>query len=104
MADSTPPDLPATLELDVQKLHGLPSEQQELFLLTFPAALVRFVDSLDGDGASAHQIHIKKKIFQIINLGHPAPTRVIRNNLRRCFAGIFRKGNRKLLFESINEL
>lgn len=104
MADSAPPDLPATLELDVQKLHGLPSEQQELFLLTYTADLVRFVDTLDGDGASAHQTHFKKKIFQIINLGHPTPTRVIRQNIARSLAVIFQKGNRKLLFETINEL
>jgi hypothetical protein len=108
MAESAPQDAtaspPSTLELDVQKLHSLPSEQQELFSLTFTADLVRFVDSLDADGASAHQIHIKKTLFQIINLGHPAPTRVIRNNIGRCFAGIFSKGNRKLLFESINDL
>jgi HEAT repeat-containing protein 5 len=103
-SQNSPTALPSTLELDVQKLHSLPSEQQELFLLTFTADLVRFVDSLDGDGASAHQIHVKKTLFQIINLGHPAPTRIIRNNIGRCFAGIFKKGNRKLLFESINEL
>jgi HEAT repeat-containing protein 5 len=108
MSDPPPPEpstgFPAELELDVQKLHTLPSEQQELFLLTFTADLTRFVDSLDGDGASAHQIHIRKTLFDIINLGHPAPTRTIRNNIGRCFAGIFGKGNRKLLFESINEL
>lgn len=92
------------LELDVPKLHTLPSEQQDLYLLTFTADLARHVAGLDADGASAHQIFIKKELFQIINLSSPAPTRVIRNNLGRCFAGIFGKGDRKLLFESINEL
>jgi hypothetical protein len=95
---------PSALELDVQKLHALPSEQQDLLLLTFTANLVRFVDALDADGASAHQIHVKKSLFTIISLGHPSPTRIVRGNLGRCFAGIFGKGNRKLLFESINEL
>ncbi|PSN70656.1 ARM repeat-containing protein [Corynespora cassiicola Philippines] len=78
-------------ELDIQKLHALPSEQQDLYLLTFTADLAR-------------HIYIKKELFQIINLASPAPTRVIRNNLGRAFAGIFGKGDRKLLFESINEL
>ncbi|KAF2878530.1 armadillo-type protein [Massariosphaeria phaeospora] len=91
-------------ELDVKKLHALPSEQQDLYLLTFTADLARHVALLDADGASAHQIYIKKELFQIINLASPAPTRVIRNNLGRTFAGIFGKGDRKLLFESINEL
>lgn len=91
-------------ELDVKKLHALPSEQQELYLLTFTSDLARHVASLDADGASAHQIYIKKELFQVINLPSPPPTRVIRNNLGRTFAGIFGKGDRKLLFESINEL
>lgn len=91
-------------ELDIKKLHALPSEQQELYLLTFSSDLARHVASLDADGASAHQIYIKKELFQIINLASPPPTRVIRNNLGRAFSGIFGKGDRKLLFESINEL
>ncbi|KAF1946540.1 HEAT repeat protein-like protein [Clathrospora elynae] len=96
-------DGPSNPELDIKKLHALPSEQQDLYLLTFTSDLARHVASLDSDGASAHQIYIKKEIFQIINLASPAPTRVIRNNLGRAIAGIFEKGDRKLLFESINE-
>ncbi|KAF3041566.1 hypothetical protein E8E12_007909 [Didymella heteroderae] len=94
---------PSNPELDVKKLHALPTEQQDLYLLTFTSDLARHVDSLDADGASAHQIYIKKELFQVINLASPAPTRVIRHNLGRAFAGIFGKGDRKLLFESINE-
>lgn len=91
-------------ELDIKKLHALPSEQQDLFLLTFTAELARFVATLDADGASAHQIYVKKELFKIVNLSSPASSRVVRNNLGRCLAGIFGKGDRKLLFESINEL
>ncbi|KAF2025000.1 HEAT repeat protein-like protein [Setomelanomma holmii] len=94
---------PTNPELDVKKLHALPSEQQDLYLLTFTSDLARHVAALDADGASAHQIYIKKEVFQIINLSSPAPTRVIRNNLGRAIAGIFEKGDRKLLFESIND-
>ncbi len=94
----SPPDL------DVQKLHSLPTEQQELFLLTFTADLVRFVDSLDAEGATVHQLPLKRTLFNIVGLGKPSPTRVVRNNIGRCYAGIFEKGSRKLLFESINEL
>lgn len=91
-------------ELDVQKLHSLPSEQQDLYLLTFTSDLTRHVASLDTDGASAHQVYVKKEVFKIINLSSPVATRVIRNNLGQCLAGIFSKGDRKLLFESVNEL
>ncbi|KAF2454512.1 HEAT repeat protein-like protein [Lineolata rhizophorae] len=91
-------------ELDVPKLHSLPSEQQDLYLLTFSADLARHVDSLDRDGASAHQIYVKKQVFQILGLSNPLPTRAIRNNLGRSLSGILGKGDRKLLFETINEL
>ncbi|KAI9772863.1 MAG: hypothetical protein M1840_008745 [Geoglossum simile] len=90
-------------ELDITKLQSLPPEQQELYILTFTSDLARHVSSLDADGASAHQIYLRKELFQIISLPSP-PTRVIRNNIGKCFAGIFRKGDRKLLFDSINEL
>ncbi|KAI6954707.1 HEAT repeat protein-like protein, partial [Hortaea werneckii] len=94
----------AGFELDVSKLHALPSEQQSLYLLTYTADLVRHVQALDADGASAEQLPLKRELFQVIGLSSPPPTRVIRDNLGRCFAGIFSKGNRKLLYDSINEL
>jgi hypothetical protein len=101
---STSVAAPRDPELDVQKLHSLPSEQQDLYLLTFTSDLTRHVASLDADGASAHQVYIKKEVFKVINLSSPTATRVIRNNLGQCLAGIFSKGDRKLLFESVNEL
>ncbi|KAL0262688.1 hypothetical protein SLS55_001658 [Diplodia seriata] len=106
---AAPPPVPSSghetnPDLDVTKLHALPSEQQELYLLTFTANLARHSASLDADGASAHQIYIKKEAFKVINLSSPAPTRVIRSNVGRALADVFAKGDRKLLFESINEL
>jgi HEAT repeat-containing protein 5 len=91
-------------ELDITKLHSLASEQQDLYLLTFTSELARHVSLLDSDGASAQQIYVKKELFKVINLSTPAATRVIRNNLGRTFGDLFGKGDRKLLFESINEL
>jgi hypothetical protein len=102
--DAPPPVADSTLQLDIAKLHGLPSEQQDLYLLTFTSDLSRYATSLDEDGASAHQVWIKKELLQIVDLPAPAPTRVIRNNLASTFTSLFTKGNRKLLYESINEL
>jgi hypothetical protein len=100
------PPLPAssTPELDVSKLQALPSEQQDLYLLTFVTTLTKHVQNLDADGCTAQQFYLKKELLQILNLPAPAPTRVIRNSIGRCFAHIFGKGDRKLLFETINEL
>ncbi|KAG9824621.1 HEAT repeat protein-like protein, partial [Aureobasidium melanogenum] len=102
--NAPPPVADSTLQLDIAKLHALPSEQQDLYLLTFTSDLSRHASSLDEDGASANQVWIKKELLQIVDLASPAPTRVIRNNLANTFASLFTKGNRKLLYESINDL
>ncbi|KAM0507264.1 hypothetical protein ACHAP8_000891 [Fusarium lateritium] len=91
-------------ELDLPKLQSLPAEQQDLFLLTFVSSLTKHVLSLEADDCTAQQFYLKKEIFQIINLSSPHPSRVIRNNLGKCLAHIFGIGDRKLLFETINDL
>ncbi|KAK3938379.1 ARM repeat-containing protein [Diplogelasinospora grovesii] len=91
-------------ELDLSKLQGLPAEQQELFLLNFVSVLSKHVLVLPADDCTAQQFYLKKEIFKILNLAAPPPSRVIRNTLGRCLAHIFGKGDRKLLFETINEL
>ncbi|CAG9937851.1 unnamed protein product [Clonostachys rosea f. rosea IK726] len=90
-------------DFDLRKISSLPSEQQELFLLTAVSKLTKHVLSLDADGCTAQQLFIKRDVFQVIS-SSPAPSRVIRNNLGRCLAHVFGIGDRKLLFESINEL
>ncbi|KAK4165348.1 armadillo-type protein [Cladorrhinum sp. PSN259] len=91
-------------ELDITKLQGLPSEQQELLLLNFVSTLSKHVLALDPDDCTAQQVYLKKEIFKIITLASPSPSRVIRNTLGKCLAHIFGKGDRKLLFETVNEL
>ncbi|EME47591.1 hypothetical protein DOTSEDRAFT_41967 [Dothistroma septosporum NZE10] len=91
-------------ELDVTKLISLPSEQQGLYLLTFTANLAKHVEDITNDEVSAEQVALKNELLQIINIASPAPTRVIRRNVGRCFHGILTKGSRKILYESINEL
>lgn len=93
-----------TPELDLAKLQALPPEQQDLFLLSFVSDLTRHVLALAPDDCTAQQFYLKREIFQIINLASPQPSRVVRNNIGRCLAHIFARGDRKLLFETINEL
>lgn len=103
-----PPDSTSTgvsqHKLDIQKLHSLPSEQQDLYLFTFISELEGHISSLDHDGVCSEQLALKEELFQIVDLSAPAPTRVIRNNLGRCFAHILDKGDRKPLYESVNRL
>ncbi|KAI9904950.1 hypothetical protein N3K66_001479 [Trichothecium roseum] len=94
----------ANPELDVAKLKSLPAEQHELYILTFVSSLSKHVLALPADDCTSQQLYLKKEIFQIINLASPAPSRVIRHDLGQCLAHVLGKGDRKLLFETINDL
>jgi hypothetical protein len=94
----------ADIQLDIQKLHSLPSEQQDLYLFTFVKNLETYTNSLDLESLKTQQAPIQREILQIIALPTPSPTRVIRNSLGRCFSRIFGTGDRRLLFETITLL
>ena len=96
--------LPLKVRLDVPKLHSLPSEQQDLYLFTFTVELESYADLLDYESLCVQQTDLAKEAFQIINLSSPIPSKAIRNNLGRCYGTILGKGNRKSLFESVNQL
>ncbi|KAB8075455.1 armadillo-type protein [Aspergillus leporis] len=91
-------------ELDITKLHALPSEQQDLYLLTFTSDLVQHISGLEKPQVSAQQKFLKKELFKILTLSSPTITRVVRNNLGRCFGAIFSKGDRGILFETVTDL
>ncbi|KAK8849177.1 Pof6 interactor protein 1 [Apiospora arundinis] len=93
-----------TPELDLPKLQSLPAEQQDLFLLTFISTLRAHVLQLPPDDCTAQQFYLKKEVFQILNLTTPPPSRVVRNNVGPILAHIFEHGDRKLLFETVNDL
>ncbi|OJJ43820.1 hypothetical protein ASPZODRAFT_19122 [Penicilliopsis zonata CBS 506.65] len=99
-----PSDSAARAELDIAKLHALPSEQQDLYLLSFTSDLVQYVSSLDPAQISAQQKFLKSELFKVITLSSPTTTRVLRNNLGRCFGAIFGKGDRLILYDTITEL
>lgn len=106
-SESAPASIPpenAVPELDIPKLHDLPSEQQDLYLLTFTSDLVQYISGLDAAQVSAKQKSLKKELFKILTLSSPTLTRVLRNNLGRCFGAILAKGDRGILFETIADL
>ena len=103
-ADQEKEILAAKFRLDIPKLHSLPSEQQDLYLFTFSVDLESYVSSLEYDSLCTLQTALTKEILQVISLSSPAPSKAIRNSLGRCYACILGKGNRKALFESVNQL
>ncbi|KIW96914.1 uncharacterized protein Z519_02305 [Cladophialophora bantiana CBS 173.52] len=113
MATSSPAPAPqsapaangtSTLELDVSKLHALPTEQQDLYLLTFVSDFQRYVEQLSVESLPSYQASIKKEVIKIVGLGAPVPSRVVRNGLGRILADAFGRGSRSLLYETINDL
>lgn len=102
-AASTTNDALPRAELDITKLHALPSEQQDLYLLTFTSELVQHVSGLEAAQVSSQQKFLKKELFKVLTLSSPTITRVIRNNLGRCFGTILGKGDRGILFETVTE-
>ncbi|KAL4927470.1 AP-1 complex accessory protein LAA1 [Aspergillus undulatus] len=102
--NNTSNDATSRAELDITKLHALPSEQQDLYLLTFTSDLVSHISGLDKLQVCAEQKFLKQELFKVLTLTSPAITRVIRNNLGLCFGGIFSKGDRGIIFETVTEL
>lgn len=96
--------LPPKVRLDLPKVHSLPSEQQQIYLFTFTVELESYATSLDYEVLCIQQSELTKELLQIINLSSPLPSKAVRNNLGRCYAIILGKGNRKTLFESVNQL
>ena len=96
--------LSSRFQLDIKKLHSLPSEQQDLYLFTFVTDLERHAKKLDHDGVCAAQASMNRELFQVIDLASPQPTRVIRNNIGRCFKYILAKGDRKFIYETVSHL
>ncbi len=91
-------------ELDVPKLHALPSEQQDLFLLTFVSDFRQAVHKLSPEALPARQTVIKKEVIKVVGLASPTPSRPVRICVAKALADSFGRGSRSLLYETINEL
>lgn len=91
-------------EIDVARLHSLPSEQQDLHLLNFVSELIGHIRKLDAQTLDGQQPAIKKQLVVLLNLSSPIPSRPIRNTLGLIYAETFGPCSRTLLSEAISEL
>lgn len=94
----------AEFVLDLDKLHSLGSEQQEIYLFNYLTTLEEHLSSLEIPQLNAHQQEFKKQLFKALWLASPAPTRAIRNTLGRCLSLLLSRGDRKILFQTITDL
>lgn len=92
------------IDLNVEKLHSLPSEQQDLYLFTFAVDLVQTIESLNYEDLCTQQEDLNAHLFEILGLASPKPSKAVRAQLARGYAYILGKGNRRTLFETVNKL
>ncbi|KAK9481333.1 armadillo-type protein [Lipomyces japonicus] len=95
------PVLPS--EFDASRLQSLSADKQHVFIFSWLSDLYRFLESLDNDGASAHQMFVKNELAKLIPLSTTLLTRPIRVLTGKCYYEIFSKGDRKTLFDVIND-
>lgn len=104
-SDCDPPRIDSpSVSLDVEKLHSLPSEQQDLYLFTFSVELEAHTRGLEYETLCQEQKSINDQILGIVGLASPVPSKAVRSQLGRCYANIFGRGNRRILFECVNRL
>lgn len=96
--------IPSKYQLNLSRIQPLPAEQQDLYLFTFTLDLERYLSGLSHEEICTKQAELNRQLLQIVNLSKPSPTRPIRKSLGRCFAYILEKGDRKTLYDSINQL
>ncbi|KAK9449409.1 armadillo-type protein [Limtongia smithiae] len=102
-SDFNVPVLPQPL--DAARLQDLSSlDKQHIYVFSWLSDLHRFLESLDGAGASAHQIFVKNELAKLTPVSSAILSRPIRILVGKCYSEIFSKGDCKTLFDVINDL
>ncbi|KAI5308932.1 hypothetical protein KEM55_004494, partial [Ascosphaera atra] len=91
-------------KLDVNKLHAMPSEQQSLYILNFTADFHQHIVALNKEDLLSQQSQLTTELLKLLRLSSPPHTRVLRNNIGRCFVSILSNGSRTALFDITSEL
>ncbi|KAK9458340.1 armadillo-type protein [Dipodascopsis uninucleata] len=91
-------------ELNINKLASLSTEKQSAYLFAWLSELHKFLNYLDGDGVTAHQIFVYNQLKKLCNVNAVHLTRTIRILAGRCYYEVFSKGDRKVLYDTLNEL
>ncbi|KAK9474210.1 armadillo-type protein [Dipodascopsis tothii] len=102
MASQFIPTLPA--ELDAGKLKELPAEKQHVYLFTWLSDLSKFLEYLDEDGVSAHQIFVQRELSKLVGVSTTLLPKPLRALAGRCYASVYAKGDRKTLFDTVTEV
>ncbi|KAI5296534.1 hypothetical protein KEM52_000717 [Ascosphaera acerosa] len=100
--------MPSPPVLDVAKLKGLPSEQQDLYLLTHVTDLHKHIAAAASAPQKEELVQQQRELVQqllaLVRIATPPPNRIVRDNIGRCLQLIFANGNRAPLYDTAADL
>ncbi|KAK9239667.1 armadillo-type protein [Lipomyces kononenkoae] len=91
-------------ELDLAKINALSADKQHVYIFTWLSDLFKYLESLDEDGSTSHQMFVKNELRKFNTFSSSILTRPIRNLVGRCYMEVYSKSDRKTLFDVINEV
>src|SRR5271170_7155289 len=99
MKERTPPE-----PLDLNNLVSLPQEKQSISLLQWLTECESFLSNSTPEELVQTQQSLCQALVNLLSLPTPLIGHVLRNCLGRCFADIFERGDRRILFDTVSTL
>jgi len=90
--------------LDLNNLVSLPPEKQSISLLQWLTECESFLSNSTPDEVVEIQQSLCQALVNLLYLPTPPIGHVLRNCLGRCFADIFERGDRRILFDTVSTL
>ena len=97
MKERTPPE-----PLDLNNLVSLPPEKQSISLLQWLTDCESFLSSSTTEELVQTQQSTCQSLVNLLSLPTPPIGHVLQNCLGRCFADIFERGDRRILFDTVS--
>src|SRR5271155_2592333 len=90
--------------LDLNHLVSLPQEKQSISLLQWLTECESFLSNSTPEELVQTQQSLCQALLNLLSLPTPPIGHVLRNCLGRCFADIFERGDRRILFDTVSTL
>jgi HEAT repeat-containing protein 5 len=90
--------------LDLNHIVGLSQDKQLLPILTWLSECESYLLKASADELSQNQQALQRDLLNILSLPSPRLGHVLRRCLGRCFAHLFERGDKKVLFDTASTL
>ena len=99
MKERNPPE-----PLDYNELASLSLEKQSTSVLKWLTDCESFLSDSTPEEVSQHQQAFQSAFLNLLSLPSPPLAHTLRNCMGRCFAQLFERGDRRVLFETVSTL